>query len=83
MTKHRMPAGEFNHYPARARKLAGALDVIIESHGRPEAVLMSYERYQRLTRSGRTPMEVIADPEAADIDFEIPTFGDAPTPADI
>lgn len=58
--------------------MAGTHDVVIESYGRPEAVLMSYERYQRLTRTGRTPMDLIEDPDAAEIEFEIPTFGDVP-----
>lgn len=83
MSTVRMPAGEFNHFPARARKLADEHDVVIEAHGHPTAVIMSFERYCRLTQSNRTPLQAIAESTVADIDFDIPRFGEEPTPADL
>lgn len=74
MGQRTLSAGEFNHYPVRARDLAQDDDVIIESHGKPTAVLVSWERYRRLVGSERTPLDVIADPEAAEVEFDLPRF---------
>jgi hypothetical protein len=81
--QRRIRAGEFNHFPARAGRLAEDHDVIVESHGRPTVVLLSYERYRRLTGSDLTPLDLIADEDVAEIDFEIPRWGERPTPADL
>lgn len=83
MEQRRIRAGEFNHFPARARRLAEDHDVIVESHGRPTVVLLSYERYRRLTGSDLTPLDLIADDAVADIDFEIPRWPDEASPADL
>jgi prevent-host-death family protein len=83
MSQRRIAAGEFNHFPARARELARDHDVIVEQRGKPTTVLMSYERYRALTASVRSPLEAIADEAAARIDFEVPRLGELALPADL
>lgn len=83
MSQVRIPASEHNHHPVRARERAREHDVIVETHGKPTVVIVSYERYQRLTRSARTPLEVIADPDAAAVDFTLPYFAEPATSADL
>ena len=83
MSQRHMKAGDFNHFPVRARDLAQSHDVIIDSHGRPTAVLIAYERYRRLTATFLTPGEAIAHPGAAEIDIDFPAVPDMPRPADL
>ena len=83
MSQSRVSAGDFNHYPARVRRLAREADVIIETRGEPTEVVMSYERYKQLIGGRGTPMDYIADEAAADIEFDIPAFPDPATPASL
>ncbi len=83
MTTSRVTAGEFNHYPARVRRLARQADVIVETRGEPTAVVLSYERYRELVGDGVTPMELIADEAAAEVPFEVPRWGDVASPAEL
>ena len=83
MSTKRIPAGTFNHDPVSARKLAQRHDVIVEVRGEPSAVLVSYERYERMLGSSGTPMDLLFDEAAAEVDFEPARLTDLPDPADL
>ncbi len=78
MSNTRMPAGEFNHYPARARRLAHSSDVIVERRGQPDVVVVSWERYQRLTGGQGRLVDAIADPDSDHVDLELPHIEELP-----
>ena len=63
---------EFNQDASRAKKAAKAGPVFITDRGRPAHVLMSIEEYQRLTGNGISIVEMLAMPDAVDIEFEPP-----------
>lgn len=63
---------EFNQWPSEAKQAANNGPVFITDRGRPAHVLMSIELYQRITRNQKNIADLLAMPEAADIDFAIP-----------
>lgn len=63
---------EFNQDTAGAKKAAASGPVVITDRGRPAHVLLSYERYLELTGARTSIVELLAMPEAAGIDFEVP-----------
>lgn len=65
-----MSSRDFNQDTARAKKAAARAPVFITDRGTTTHVLMSLERYKQLTGGGRTIVEMLAMPGAADIDFE-------------
>ena len=66
---------EFNQDTAGAKKAAAAGPVFITDRGRPAHVLLSIERYQALTGTAASIVDLLAMPEAANIDFEAPRAG--------
>jgi prevent-host-death family protein len=74
---------EFNQDAARAKRAALKGPVFITDRGRPAHVLLSIGEYQRITNKGKSIVEMLAMPEAAEIDFEFPRMGDEfPKPVD-
>lgn len=68
-----MTAAEFNRFPSAAKRKAAEGPLVITEHGRKGYVLMSYEAFETLeseTNRRRTLLD-LADPESADIEFEI------------
>ena len=66
---------EFNQDTSKAKKQATEHGLVfITDRGRPAHVLMSVERYQALVGAGddKNILELLAMPEAADIEFEPP-----------
>lgn len=64
---------EFNQDASRAKKAAEKGPVFITDRGRPAHVLLSIEEYRRLTASGRSLLDAIADDsEGGDFDFDPP-----------
>ena len=61
---------EFNQDTAGAKKAAARGPVVITDRGRPAHVLMSYERFQQLTGTQASIVELLAAPDAAAIEFE-------------
>lgn len=74
---------EFNQDTAGAKKAASAGPVVITDRGRPAHVLMSYERYLELTGARASIVELLAMPEAAGIDFEVPRAAGMTKPAEL
>lgn len=76
---------EFNQDTSKAKKQASEHGVVfITDRGRPAHVLMSVERYQELVGAGdKNILELLAMPEAADIEFEAPRVEGIYRPADL
>jgi prevent-host-death family protein len=67
---------EFNQDRGRAKKAAKKGPVIITDRGKPSYVLLAFEDYRSLSGRRKSIAELLAMPEAADLDFEFPRIGD-------
>jgi prevent-host-death family protein len=68
---------EFNQDAGGAKRAAETGPVIITDRGRPSHVLLSFEEYRKLTGSGgRSLLDIVAQDEDDDIDFDPPRMGD-------
>lgn len=74
---------EFNQDASRAKKAALNGPVFITDRGRPAHVLLSIEEYRKITGKRASILDLLAMPEAAEIEFEPPRMGDEfPKPVD-
>ena len=84
MTITTLSSREFNQDAGRAKKAAQSGPVFITDRGRAAHVLLTIEEYQRVTRSQASIVDLLAMPDAAEIDFEPPRFsGKLYQPADL
>ena len=67
---------EFNQDAGGAKRAADKGPVIITDRGRPAHVLLNFEDYQKLTGAQRSLLEVVAQTEDDDVDFDPPRMGD-------
>jgi prevent-host-death family protein len=67
---------EFNQDAGGAKKAADKGPVIITDRGRPAHVLLSFECYQKLIGAQRSLLEVVAQHEDDEIEFDPPRMGD-------
>ena len=68
-----MTASEFNREVGRAKRQAYSGPVVVKSRGRATHVLLTMEEYVALTTPQKPNIaDLLAMPEAADIDFEPP-----------
>lgn len=67
---------EFNQDAGGAKKAAEKGPVIITDRGRPAHVLLSFADYQKLAGSQRSLLDVVAQTEDDDIEFDPPRMGD-------
>lgn len=76
---------EFNQDTSKAKKQATEHGLVfITDRGRPAHVLMSVERYQELVGAGdKNILELLAMPEAAEIEFKPPRVDGLYRPADL
>ena len=74
---------EFNQDTGFAKKAAVSGPVIITDRGKPSHVLLTFEEYERLHSGKRTILDLLAMPEAADIDFDPPKVSIGVRPADL
>lgn len=76
---------EFNQDTGRAKKAAKKGPVVITDRGLPSHVLLSIEEYRRLSgMREKNILELLAVPEAAEIEFEAPRMsGKLFHPADL
>jgi len=63
---------DLNQNVSQAKKATRLGPVFITDRGKPAHVLLSFEDYQRLTRQRRNIADVLAMPDAAEIEFEPP-----------
>ena len=68
----RLSSREFNQDTGKAKRAAKRGPVFITDRGRPSHVLLTAEEYQRITGGQKTIAELLAMPEAAEIEFEPP-----------
>jgi prevent-host-death family protein len=68
----KLSSREFNQDTSRAKRAAKWGPVFITDRGRPSHVLLTAEEYQRITSGRKSIADLLAMPEAAEIDFEPP-----------
>jgi prevent-host-death family protein len=75
---------EFNQDAGRAKKAAERGPVFITDRGRPAHVLLTIEEYRSITAKQETILDLLALPEADDVEFEPPRLsGSFHHPADL
>jgi prevent-host-death family protein len=75
---------EFNQDVSRVKRATANGPVFITDRGQPSHVLLTIEDYQKITDKKTSIVELLAMPEAADIDIEPPRLSDAlAKPADL
>ena len=84
MTITTLSSREFNRDTSKAKKATEKGPVFITDRGRPAHVLLSIEDYQRITGNQTSIVELLAMPDADQIDFEPPRLsGQLYRPADL
>ena len=66
----KLSSREFNQDTSRAKRAAKRGPVFITDRGRPSHVLLTVEEYQKITTGQKSIADLLAMPEAAEIDFE-------------
>ncbi|MBV9263120.1 MAG: type II toxin-antitoxin system Phd/YefM family antitoxin, partial [Candidatus Eremiobacteraeota bacterium] len=66
---------DFNQDGGRAKRAADKAPVIITDRGKPVYVLMRHDAYRRMALRGPSLAELLADPQAAEVEFEPPRVG--------
>ena len=67
---------EFNQDTGGAKRAAESGPVIITDRGKPSHVLLSFDEYRKLTGTGRSLLEIVAQEAGDEIDFDPPRMGD-------
>lgn len=73
----------FNQDASGAKRAALEGPVFITDRGKPAHVLLSIEAYRRLTGRQESILDLLADPEAADVSFEPGQLNDLTHPVDL
>jgi prevent-host-death family protein len=80
----KLSSREFNQDTSRAKRAAKRGPVFITDRGRPSHVLLTAEEYERITGGQKSIVDLLAMPQAADIEFEPPhMIGILHEPADL
>lgn len=66
----KLSSREFNQDTSRAKRAAKRGPVFITDRGRPSVVLLTVEEYERITSGQKSITDLLAMPEAAEIEFE-------------
>lgn len=72
MTITTVSSREFNQDVSKAKRAAASGPVFITDRGHTAHVLLTVEEYQKITDKKESIVELLAMPDAADIDFEPP-----------
>lgn len=72
MTITTITSREFNQDVSKVKRAALNGPVFITDRGHPAHVLLSIEDYQKLTRTKENILDLLAMPEVADIEFDVP-----------
>jgi prevent-host-death family protein len=73
----------FNQDASGAKRAAQEGPVFITDRGKPAHVLLSIEAYRRLAGPQESILDLLADPEAADVAFEPGRLNNLTRPADL
>jgi prevent-host-death family protein len=68
----KLTSREFNQDTSRAKRAAKRGPVFITDRGRPSHVLLTVDEYLRLTQGQQSVVDLLAMPDAAQVDFEPP-----------
>jgi prevent-host-death family protein len=80
----KLSSREFNQDTSRAKRAAKRGPVFITDRGRPSHVLLTAEEYERITGGQKSIVDLLAMPQAADVEFEPPHMnGILHEPADL
>jgi prevent-host-death family protein len=71
----KLSSRDFNQDTSRAKRAAKRGPVFITDRGRPSHVLLTVEEYQRITAGQTNIADLLAMPEATEIEFEPPRVG--------
>ena len=82
MPRTTLSSRQFNQDASAAKRAAAQGPVFITDRGRPAHVLLSIEEYRRLTGGGPSVAELLADPTAAEVEFDPPRLADVSRVAD-
>ncbi len=63
---------EFNRHTSKAKRIAEEGPVFITDRGRPAHVLLTVEEFERITNQGASIVDLLAMPDAAEVEFEPP-----------
>ena len=63
---------ELNHDVSKAKKAALSGPVFITDRGHTAHVLLTIEEYQKITDKKESIVELLAMPEAAEVEFDVP-----------
>jgi len=75
---------EFNQHVALARKAASADNLVyILDRGQPAHVLMSIDKFRKMSGQTQNILDMLAMPEAAEIDFDLERIQDLPRALDL
>ena len=66
---------EFNQDAGRAKKASERGPVFITDRGRPAHVLLTIEEYRKITNRRESIMDLLAMPQADEVEFEPPRLG--------
>jgi prevent-host-death family protein len=84
MSITKMSSRQFNQDTSMAKRAAKRGPVFITDRGRPSHVLLTAEEYERITATKASMGDLLAMPEAEDIEFEPPRLlGDLHKPTDL
>ncbi|MDA9095370.1 type II toxin-antitoxin system Phd/YefM family antitoxin [Porticoccaceae bacterium] len=72
MATYTLTSREFNQNLSYAKREALKGPVFITDRGRPAYVLLSVAEYQRIADQEQSIISLLAMPDAADIEFEVP-----------
>lgn len=73
----------FNQDASGAKRAAQNGPVFITDRGKPAHVLLSIEAYRRLTGQRESIIDLLADPEAAEVSFEPGRLSELAKPVDL
>ena len=76
MSTKTISSREFNQDAGGAKRAADTGPVIITDRGRPSHVLLSFEAYRQLTNGGQSLLDIVAQDEDDDLDFDPPRLSD-------
>lgn len=71
-----MTSREFNRDVSKAKRRSSEGPVFITDRGRPAHVLMTVENYHKMVGEDVTIVDLLALPDAPDIEFEPPRLSD-------
>lgn len=74
MTITTVTSREFNQDVSKVKRAALHGPVFITDRGHPAHVLLAIQDYQKLTKTKESIVDLLAMPDAADIDFDAPKF---------